>query len=50
MNSARQFMIYGDNINILGGSIGEYIGKKVSDTLLVASKEIGLEVKPEKTK
>jgi len=35
---------------MLGGSRGQYIVKKVTDTLLVASKETGLEVKAEKTK
>ena len=49
MNGARQMLVYGDDIKMVGGSGGQYIVKKGTDTLLVASKETGLEVKAEKT-
>jgi hypothetical protein len=39
---------YADNVNILGGSI--YSIKKNAEDLVIASKEIGLEVNAEKTK
>ena len=38
LNGTRQLLVYADGVNILGGSI-QNIG-----TLVVASKEIGLEV------
>jgi len=41
-------LVYGDDINTLGGSRGQYIVKKGTDTLLVDSKETGLEVRAEK--
>jgi hypothetical protein len=49
LNGARQMLVYGDDIKMVGGSGGQYIVKKGTDTLLVASKETGLEVKAEKT-
>jgi hypothetical protein len=41
-------LVYGDDINRLGGSRRQYIVKKETDTLLDVSKETGLEVKAEK--
>ena len=41
-------MGYADDINLLGGSI--YTIKKYTETLVTASKEIGLEVNADKTK
>jgi hypothetical protein len=43
-------LVCGDDINInrLGGSRGQYIVKKETDTFLVVSKETGLEVKAKK--
>jgi hypothetical protein len=42
LNSTHQFLIYADDANLLGESIPNI--KKNTDALLVASKEIGLEV------
>jgi len=44
----HQFFVYADDVNILGGSV--YTIKKNTEALLVASKEIGLEVNADKTK
>jgi hypothetical protein len=41
-------MVYADDVNILGGSI--HTLKKNTETLLIRSKEIGLEVNADKTK
>jgi hypothetical protein len=41
-------LVYADDANILGGST--YVIKKNAGTLVVASKEIGLEVNADKTK
>ena len=41
-------LVYADDVNILGGSV--HTIKKKSESLLVASKEIGLEVNSDKTK
>ena len=41
-------LVYADYINILGGSI--HTIKKKTETLLVISKEIGLDVNADKTK
>jgi hypothetical protein len=48
LNGTHQLLVYADVINILGGSV--YAINKNTETLLVASKEIGLEVNAEKTK
>jgi hypothetical protein len=48
LNGTRQLLVYGDNVNIWGGSIHS-IKKNVED-LVIACKEIGLEVNAEKTK
>jgi len=44
LNGTRQFLVYADDVNILGGRI--HIMKKNTE---VASKEIGLEVNAEKS-
>jgi hypothetical protein len=48
LNAAHQFLVYADDANILGGSI--HTIKKNTEALVVASKEIILEVNAEKTK
>jgi hypothetical protein len=48
LNGTHQLLVYANNVNILGGSI--HTIRKNTDALLIASKEIGLEVNAEKTK
>jgi hypothetical protein len=48
LNGTHKLRVYADAVNILGGSI--HAIKKYTETLVVASKEIGLEVNAEKTK
>jgi hypothetical protein len=48
LNGIYQFLVYADDVNILGGSVQTV--KKNVETLLVACKEIGLEVNGDKTK
>jgi len=48
LNSTHQFLVYDDDVNMLGGST--YTVNKNTETLAVASKEIVLEVNAEKTK
>jgi hypothetical protein len=45
LNGTHQLLVYADDVNILGGSI-----RKNTEALLIASKQIGLEVNAEKTK
>ena len=47
LNDTHQFLVYAD-LNILGRSI--HTRKKNTEALVVASKEIGLEVNADKTK
>ena len=46
-NSTHQLLVYADDFNILGGNV--HTIKKNTETLIVASKEIGLEVNDDKT-
>jgi hypothetical protein len=48
LNGTHQLLAYADDVNILGGSV--YTVKKNAETLVVATKEIGLEVNADKTK
>jgi hypothetical protein len=48
LNGTHQLVVYGDDVNILGGSV--HAIKRNTEALVVASKEIGLEVNAEKTK
>ena len=48
LNGTPQFLVYDNDVNILGGSI--QTTKENKEALVVASKEIGLEVNGDKTK
>ena len=48
LNGIHQLLVYADDVNILGGSV--LTVKKNAEALIVASKEIGLEVNADKTK
>jgi hypothetical protein len=48
LNGTHQFLVYADDVNILGGSVHSI--KKNAEDLMIASKEIGLETNAEKTK
>jgi len=48
LNGAHQLLAYADDVNILGGSIHNL--KENAETLVAASREIGLEVSADKTK
>ena len=48
LNGTHQCLVYADDVNILCGSIHSI--KKNTEALVVASKEIGLEVNADKTK
>ena len=46
LNGKRQLLVYADDVNILGGNV--HTTKKNAETLVVASKENGLEVNADK--
>jgi len=48
LKGTHQFLAYADDINILGGSI--HTLKENTETLVVATREIGLDVSADKTK
>jgi len=48
LNGTHQLLAYADDVNILGGSV--HTVKKIAETLVAATKEIGLEVNAHKTK
>jgi hypothetical protein len=48
LNGTHQLLVYTDDVNIVGGSV--HTIKKYGEALVVASKEIGLEVNADKTK
>jgi hypothetical protein len=48
LNGMYQLLAYADDVNILGGSVHNV--KENAEALLVAAKEIGLEVNADKTK
>jgi len=48
LNGTHQLLVYADGVNILG--VGIHAVKKNTETLVVASKEIGLERNADKTK
>jgi hypothetical protein len=48
LNGTYQLLVYADDVNILSGSV--HTIKKNTDTIVVTSKESGLEVNADKTK
>jgi len=48
LNVTHQLLVYADDVDILGGSV--HAVKRNREALVVASKEIGLEVNADKTK
>jgi hypothetical protein len=48
LNGTNQLLAYADDVNLLGDNIDTT--KKNTDTLIDASKKVGLEIKAEKTK
>jgi len=48
LNGTYQFLIYADDVNIFGRSVTYY--KKNTESLVVSSKESGIEVNADKTR
>jgi hypothetical protein len=48
LNGTHQLLVYADDVNLLGDNIDAI--KKNMETLIDASKEVGLEINTEKTK
>jgi hypothetical protein len=48
LNGTHQLLAYADDVNLLGDNIDTV--KKNTETLIDASKEVGLEINVEKTK
>ena len=48
LNGTHQLLVYADDVNIFGGSV--HTVKEKTEALIVASKEIRLEVNADKTK
>jgi len=48
LNGRHHLLVYADNVNILRGSV--HTAKENAEALVLASKEIGLEVNGDKTK
>jgi hypothetical protein len=48
LNGTHQLLVYADDMNLLSGNIDTI--KKNTETLIDASKEVGLEVNAEKSK